>query len=100
MWGGDDERMTDSGDQRLGDLPEREARLLRTGRMSTFDRCRFHAYAVRWDHDTLESFTAAVTAELLAAERVDPDHPNARRLADTARKVSSWTWDRFTERPD
>ncbi|MDV8003174.1 hypothetical protein [Rhodococcus sp. IEGM 1408] len=91
--------MTGSDHVRLGDLPEREARLLRSGRMSSFDRCRFYAYAVRWDHDTLESFTEAVVEELLAAERVDLDDPRAGRLVGIARKVSTWTWEQFTERP-
>lgn len=87
-----------SGDQRIGDLQERERRLLKSGRMSSFDRCRFHAYAIRFDHDSLESFTAAVTEELLAAERVAPDGPRAPELVALAGKVSGWTWRTITER--
>ena len=66
----------------------------RTVYVPLFDLVREYAYAVRWDHDDLDAYTAAVTAHAL--ELTGDKH---RTVAEnTARKCARWTWENFTDR--
>ena len=59
-----------------------------------FDIVREYAYAVRWDYDDRDEFTAAVTEHA-----VEWAGESNRTVAEnTARKCAGWTWERFTER--
>lgn len=66
----------------------------RTVYVPLFDLVREYAYAVRWDHDDLETYTAAVIAHAL--EWAGEGHRT--EATATARKCARWTWDHFTER--